>query len=77
MLKRLLCMSTAALLMVNAPMAAAAMEGTSTYVSVTGYDANVDYTAQIYECLKDGSPYAIEVPLFAGCTADRKTGLTK
>lgn len=53
MLKRLLCMSTAALLMVNAPMAAAAMEGTSTYVSVTGYDANVDYTAQIYECLKD------------------------
>ncbi len=61
MLKRLLCMSTAALLMVNAPMAAAAMEGTSTYVSVTGYDANVDYTAQIYECLKDGSPYAIEV----------------
>ena len=47
MLKRLLCMSTAALLMVNAPMAAAAMEGTSTYVSVTGYDANVDYTAQI------------------------------
>lgn len=57
MLKRLLCMSTAALLMVNAPMAAAAMEGTSTYVSVTGYDANVDYTAQIYECLKDGSPY--------------------
>ena len=52
MLKRLLCMSTAALLMVNAPMAAAAMEGTSTYVSVTGYDANVDYTAQIYEMSK-------------------------
>lgn len=61
MLKRLLCMSTAALLMVNIPIAAAAKEGASTYISITGYDANVDYTAQIYECLQDGSQYAIEV----------------
>ena len=39
----------------------ASAAGLSSYVSVTGFDPNVDYTRAIQLALEDGSPYALQV----------------
>lgn len=61
MKKRLLCLSIAAALLASVPVAAAANESVVPHVSVVGYDASVDYTAQMIECLENGGPYAMDI----------------
>ena len=60
-MKRLLCLSIAAALLVGVPMVAAAAPEISNHITVDGYDDSVDYRAEIMACLEDGSQYAFEV----------------
>ena len=60
-MKRLLCLSIAATLMLGASMGVAAAPSISSHVAVSGYDNNVDYMAEMMSCLNDGSDYAFEI----------------
>ena len=60
-MKRLLCLSIAAALVLGASMGVAAAPSITSHVAVSGYDNNVDYMAEMMNCLNDGSDYAFEV----------------
>ncbi len=61
MKKRLLCICIAAAMLVSAPIIAAASESIIPHINVTGYDEDVDYTAEMITCLENGSSYAMEI----------------
>ena len=65
--KRILSLTAAALSVVGMASGAMAIESNKdarpimTQIDVTGYNANVDYTAEMLKCIEDGSDYAMEM----------------
>lgn len=62
MRKRLICLTIVALVLLGGavPVSAYAAPDVKSYIKVTGYDPNVDYTVWMNKCLADGSEYAIQ-----------------
>lgn len=69
--KRLLCFSLVLALSVLGGSVVTAAPTVEDYISVDGFDQNVDYTDKMQECLKDGSEYA----MIAGTVFEKQRNL--
>lgn len=69
--KRLLCFSLVLALAVLGGSVVTAAPTVEDYISVDGFDQDVDYTAKMQECLKDGSEYA----MIAGTVFEKQRNL--
>lgn len=69
--KRLLCFTAALVVVIFGGSVVTAAPTVEDYISVDGFDQDVDYTAKMQECLKDGSEYA----MIAGTVFEKQRNL--
>jgi hypothetical protein len=69
--KRLLCFSLVMAVLLSFGQVVVAAPSVEEHISVTGFDENVDYTAEILECLDDGGEYA----MLAGSVYEKQRNL--
>ena len=69
--RRLLCFIISAVMVVSAGSVVAAAPSVEDYISVDGFDENIDYTQKMIDCAKDGSEYA----MIAGTVYEKQRNL--
>lgn len=69
--KRLLCFTAALVVVIFSGSVVTAAPTVEDYISVDGFDQEVDYTAKMQECLKNGSEYA----MIAGTVFEKQRNL--